>query len=222
MATSTSTLSLFLLSLSLITLTATARPCKTLFFYTTTTSYYPTTTTTTSFPQNPNPNLEILPNSPKFLTFFFTTVNNRDDTHPYVSYFSLRRTRTHTRTPFPLYFEELAEEEKKQRSSKESSMMPVGIYSSVTKSSIKDRTKDIMSVVGALLFGVGCGALTAATMFLVWSLFSPHRFDFDDSDEDSDEDGFDNGDDVFSPKKIGYVAIPDDVDVVKKKDSAPQ
>ncbi|GFP82504.1 extra-large guanine nucleotide-binding protein 1 [Phtheirospermum japonicum] len=34
-------------------------------------------------------------------------------------------------------------------------------YSSMS-SSIRERTKDIMSVVGALLFGVACGALTAA------------------------------------------------------------
>ncbi|CDP01731.1 unnamed protein product [Coffea canephora] len=224
MATSASSLSLFLLSLSLLSLTATARPCKTLFFYTTTTSYYPSTTTTAaSFRQNPN--FEILPKfhsySPKFLTFFFTTVNSREETRPYVSYLSLRRTRAN---PFPLYFEEVpaAEEEKQQRSSVESSVMPLGIYSSVSTSSIRDRTKDIMSVVGALLFGVGCGALTAATMFLIWSLFSPHRFDFDDSDDD--DDGYDNGDDVASPKKIGYIAIPGDVDLVKNKDfnSVPQ
>lgn len=93
-------------------------------------------------------------------------------------------------------------------------VMPLGIYSSVSTSSIRDRTKDIMSVVGALLFGVGCGALTAATMFLIWSLFSPHRFEFDDSD---DEDGYDHGDDDdASPKEIGYTAIPEDVDAIKK------
>ncbi|KAG2722800.1 hypothetical protein I3760_02G142900 [Carya illinoinensis] len=35
-----------------------------------------------------------------------------------------------------------------------------------SSSSLRDRTKDILSVVVALLFGVGCGALTAATMYL--------------------------------------------------------
>ncbi|CAI9777459.1 unnamed protein product [Fraxinus pennsylvanica] len=53
-----------------------------------------------------------------------------------------------------------------------------------------------MSVVGALLFGVGCGVLTTATMYFLWSLFSPHRFDFDDDD------------DITSSKKMGYLAIP--------------
>lgn len=70
-------------------------------------------------------------------------------------------------------------------------------------SSLRDRTKDILSVVVALLFGVGCGALTAATMYLAWSLFS-NRSDYHSSSpfgDDSDEDD-------FSPKKIGYVKIP--------------
>lgn len=92
-------------------------------------------------------------------------------------------------------------------------MLPLGIYSSVSTSSIRDRTKDIMSVVGALLFGVGCGALTAATMFLIWSLFSPHRFEFEDSDDDADDDD----DDKKSHQKVAYVTIPeDDVDLIKK------
>ncbi|MQL67683.1 hypothetical protein F6Q10_35325, partial [Streptomyces vinaceus] len=76
--------------------------------------------------------------------------------------------------------------------------------------SIRDRTKDIMRVVGALLFGVGCGALTAATMYLIWSLFWPNRFEFEDSDNDdfdSDNDGFD----ATAAKKLGYVAIPSKV-----------
>lgn len=63
---------------------------------------------------------------------------------------------------------------------------------------------DIMSVVGALLFGVGCGALTASTMYLIWSLFSPNRFEFADSDDEYDEEDFDD----VSPKKMGYVAVP--------------
>ncbi|KAK7850303.1 hypothetical protein CFP56_001151 [Quercus suber] len=45
-------------------------------------------------------------------------------------------------------------------------------------SSLRDRTKDILSVIIALLFGVGCRAFIAATMYLTWSLFS-HRFSFD-------------------------------------------
>ncbi|KAG9154699.1 hypothetical protein Leryth_019039 [Lithospermum erythrorhizon] len=69
------------------------------------------------------------------------------------------------------------------------------------KSSMKDRSKDIMSVVGALLFGMGCGALTAATMYLVWSLFAPNRFEFEESD-DEEFDGEDD-DELYNPKKMG-------------------
>ncbi|KAF2314776.1 hypothetical protein GH714_033523 [Hevea brasiliensis] len=72
-------------------------------------------------------------------------------------------------------------------------------------SSLRDRTKDILSVVVALLFGVGCGALTAATMYLVWSLFSTRydyryeEFDGEDGDEEDD----------LSAKKMGYGKIPE-------------
>ncbi|KAI6691361.1 hypothetical protein NL676_028189 [Syzygium grande] len=75
--------------------------------------------------------------------------------------------------------------------------VPRGIFD---LSSLRDRTVDILSVVVALLFGVGCGALTAATMYLVWSLFASHRGD--DFQEESDDD------EVVSPKKMGYVKIP--------------
>lgn len=75
-------------------------------------------------------------------------------------------------------------------------MFPVEFYSSI-KSSIRDRTKDIMGVMGAMLFGAGCGALTAAMMYLIWSLFWPATFVFEDSDDDH-----------ASPKKIGYVVLP--------------
>uniref|UniRef100_A0A452XCJ4 Uncharacterized protein n=1 Tax=Aegilops tauschii subsp. strangulata TaxID=200361 RepID=A0A452XCJ4_AEGTS len=37
-------------------------------------------------------------------------------------------------------------------------------------SSFQERAKDILVVVSGLLFGFGCGALTAASMYLVWSL----------------------------------------------------
>lgn len=61
-----------------------------------------------------------------------------------------------------------------------------------------------MSVVGALLFGVGCGALTGAIMYFVWALFSPGRFDFVDvSDDEDDEDDI-----AATKKKLGYMAIP--------------
>ncbi|GFQ05805.1 probable protein kinase at2g41970 [Phtheirospermum japonicum] len=55
-------------------------------------------------------------------------------------------------------------------------------------SSIRERTKDIMSVIGALLFGVACGALTAAGMYFAWALYSPSRFDFGDVSSSSDDD----------------------------------
>lgn len=56
---------------------------------------------------------------------------------------------------------EQVEEELESRSSP-SMMIPVEFYSTVT-SSIRDRSKDIMRIVGALISVVGCGALTAAT-----------------------------------------------------------
>ncbi|XP_030527112.1 uncharacterized protein LOC115738597 [Rhodamnia argentea] len=74
--------------------------------------------------------------------------------------------------------------------------VPLGFFD---LSSLRDRTVDILSVVVALLFGVGCGALTAATMYLVWSLVASHRGD-DFQEESDDEDA--------SPKKMGYVKIP--------------
>lgn len=75
--------------------------------------------------------------------------------------------------------------------------------SSYDLTSLRDRTKDILSVVVALLFGVGCGALTAATMYLAWSLFSSHHHDHDDEAEGEGEK-----EDGLSPKKMGYVKIP--------------
>ena len=70
---------------------------------------------------------------------------------------------------------------------------------------IKDRASDILSVVVGLLFGVGCGALTAATMYLVWALVvNRHGYD------DFEEDDFENEEsDAASLKKLGYVKIPD-------------
>ncbi|KAI3449973.1 hypothetical protein Pfo_006638 [Paulownia fortunei] len=102
-----------------------------------------------------------------------------------------------------------------------SSDFPLKFYSSVS-SSIRDRTKDIMSVVGALLFGVGCGALTAAIMYFVWALFSPGRFDLGDVSSSSDED--DDDDVTAAKKKFGYVAIPTKPEVVEddlKKPAPP-
>ncbi|CAL9165685.1 unnamed protein product [Musa hybrid cultivar] len=68
--------------------------------------------------------------------------------------------------------------------------------------SLQERAKDIIVVVAGLLFGVGCGALTAATMYLVWSLVSNH-YDACASDGEEEEDYM-----ADSPKKVGYVQIP--------------
>ncbi|KAK1441339.1 hypothetical protein QVD17_07187 [Tagetes erecta] len=77
------------------------------------------------------------------------------------------------------------------------------VISSSIKASIQERTMDIMSIVGAVLFGVGCGALTAATMYLFWSLFVPQRFEFgSDSEESSDEEN-----DVRGDQKDGYFVV---------------
>ncbi|KAK9735042.1 hypothetical protein RND81_04G179800 [Saponaria officinalis] len=80
-------------------------------------------------------------------------------------------------------------------------------------STLKERTKDILSVVASLLFGAACGALTATTIYLVWSLCnycrrSIHGFNSDDDDDDND--------DIFNPKKSHYVAIPSS-ETVKEK-----
>ncbi|KAL6225718.1 hypothetical protein ACLB2K_004567 [Fragaria x ananassa] len=94
------------------------------------------------------------------------------------------------------------------RAQPQRTMMPL-LPLSTDLSSLRDRTKDILSVVVALLFGVGCGALTAATMYLAWSLFSS-RHSFDDEDED------------VSPKKMGYVMIPEVVAAAPVKEAAAQ
>ncbi|XP_019243049.1 PREDICTED: uncharacterized protein LOC109223264 [Nicotiana attenuata] len=216
----TSNFTLLLLAFSLLAVSAAGRPCKTLFFITST-SYYHIHRTTTS--QNPNPNF-LLPYpliSPRFLTFSFSSISFRDGSSKFglnrPSIFFRRSDPMLIRGPDPIFYDrddavEEVEEELESRSSP-SMMIPVEFYSSVT-SSVRDRSKDIMRVVGALLFGVGCGALTAATMYLIWFLFWPNRFDFEDSEDDSDDD--------VSPKKMGYVAIPTKVvDDELKKAAAP-
>ncbi|KAF8672375.1 hypothetical protein HU200_049578 [Digitaria exilis] len=68
----------------------------------------------------------------------------------------------------------------------------------------QERARDILVVVVGLLFGVACGALTAASVYLVWSMVagataaSPYEELYDDEDEASDTE---------SPKKVGYVII---------------
>ncbi|KAM7278754.1 hypothetical protein ACFE04_005888 [Oxalis oulophora] len=78
------------------------------------------------------------------------------------------------------------------RLDRDNSINPVGFFLSTKDlTSLRDRTKDILSVVVALLFGVGCGALAASTVYFVWTLFTHrydllHEYDFD-SESESDE-----------------------------------
>ncbi|XP_062209578.1 uncharacterized protein LOC133911374 [Phragmites australis] len=84
--------------------------------------------------------------------------------------------------------------------------LPAASASEDPASSVQERAKDILVVVSGLLFGFGCGALTAASMYLVWSLLAStcaSSYDdvySDDEDQLSDSEG---------PKKAGYVIIHD-------------
>ncbi|CAN0858902.1 hypothetical protein LINGRAHAP2_LOCUS7504 [Linum grandiflorum] len=82
-------------------------------------------------------------------------------------------------------------------------MLPFDV-SSHDISFLRDRTKDILSVVLALLFGVGYGAIIAASMYLVWSLFATQSGTsyYAESDYDKEEED----DDAWS-KKNGYITI---------------
>ncbi|XP_075499905.1 uncharacterized protein LOC142538474 [Primulina tabacum] len=183
--------SILLLCLLASAAAVSARPCKTLFFI--------TTTTTTYYPRNPNP--DPLLQNPQYLSLIFTTTTAR---FPH-------------RQP-SLSFHSNSFDDESHSSSMASSKAPVRFYSSVS-SSIRDRSKDIMGVVGALLVGVGFGVLTGVAIFFVWALFSPRHFDFSDGSDSED-------DDVSAAKKFGYVKIPADTKVIDrgddlKKDSQP-
>ncbi|PWA83819.1 hypothetical protein CTI12_AA163910 [Artemisia annua] len=92
-------------------------------------------------------------------------------------------------------------------------------------SSVKDRTIDIMSIVGSLLFGVGCGAFTAAVMYSIW-YFCSGRADEEGEDFDSDEEEFFDDVEGGHVKNGEYVAVAnaekevpptaDEVDAMKK------
>ncbi|XP_078440693.1 uncharacterized protein LOC144710728 [Wolffia australiana] len=74
-------------------------------------------------------------------------------------------------------------------------------------SSLRERARDILAVVAGLLFGVGCAALTSASVYLAWYLiysrYETQRIDgYDYLDEDERLDAME------SPKKMGYVGIP--------------
>ncbi|KAL6505376.1 hypothetical protein OROGR_025193 [Orobanche gracilis] len=191
--------SLPLLLLSLFAATAYARPCKTLFYFssiTTTSTYHPYN----SLPRNPNPNSLIGNQNPRYLTLIFTsTATPSSDRLPYINSDSDAAS---------------AFNDNPQSSPMMTSFnFPLKFYSSAS-SSMRKRSKDIMSVVGALLFGFGCGALTAAIMYFVRALFSPSRFDFGGVSSSSDDDGDDNDDIASAKKKLGYLAIPTQPKVV--------
>ncbi|KAK4441452.1 hypothetical protein Salat_0480100 [Sesamum alatum] len=176
----------FLVVVFFLAATASARPCKTIFYFsaTTTTTYYPLN----SLNANPNPNSLLPGQNPRYLTFIFTTTTRFPSHRPFLNFDSNDQL-----------------DEDSQSSVMTSSDFPLKFYSSVS-SSMRDRTRDIMGVVGALLFGVGCGALTAAAIYFLWALFTTHRVDFDDLSSSSSDD--DDDDDVTVSKKLGYVAIP--------------
>ncbi|GMP26832.1 hypothetical protein CsSME_00003109 [Camellia sinensis var. sinensis] len=182
--------------LGLLALSATARPgrhfhpCKTLIFFSASSS---SSSSSDSLDQNPN----FSPQNPS-ITVFFTEIR---EIHPKPTTFV---------SSYPTVIVDRATVDDVEEHD-DNRPLPFGLYSS----SFRDRTKDILSVVGSLLFGVGCGALTAATLYLIWSLFAPNRFDFRDSDGEFDDDDDDDDDDDVNPKKIGYVTIPAVDDPVK-------
>ncbi|XP_010470451.1 PREDICTED: uncharacterized protein LOC104750359 [Camelina sativa] len=159
-----------------ITTICAARPCKTFLI-----SSYSLSIT----PENPN--LESDFTSTRFVTVF--TIR-RLNPHHVVPFFVNRRHET------PQI--QRSEEDRRSQLS-----LPMG---SDNINSFRDRTRDILSVVVALLFGVGCGALTAATMYLVWALVvNRQSYDF----EEEEEDDYENEEsDAASLKKLGYVKIP--------------
>lgn len=176
--------SLPLLLLLLSAATAAARPCKTIFYFSAT-RYYPLRNQ--GFPNS-------LLQNPRYLTLVFTTT-----TSP-ASQLTENLSSLSFDSVNPLDFE--SDSDSESSSTITSSTLLIKFHSSVSNS-IRERTRDIMSVVGALLFGVACGALTAATMYFLGALFSPGRFEFDDisSSDDDDDDG------ATTAKKFGYVAL---------------
>ncbi|OAY57257.1 uncharacterized protein LOC110605036 [Manihot esculenta] len=178
--------------LSFISLSASARPCKTLFISSYSFSIKPL------YPK-PNSNFDRRSSSG-----FVTIVTEITQQHSSSEIFL-------DRPVFPAVDHYDTSEPQGIQRRQEGPVLPFGI-SSYDMSSLRDRTKDILSVVVALLFGVGCGALTAATMYLVWSLFST-RYDY--RYEEFDGEDVDEADDV-SPKKMGYVKIPEAVSMPKQ------
>ncbi|CAA6662725.1 unnamed protein product [Spirodela intermedia] len=74
-------------------------------------------------------------------------------------------------------------------------------------SSLRERARDILVVVAGLLFGVGCAALTSASVYLAWYLINS-RYELASADGYDYVDDDDSVDDMESPKKMGYVGLP--------------
>ncbi|XP_021742717.1 uncharacterized protein LOC110708799 [Chenopodium quinoa] len=168
-------------------------PCNTLIVSTYSFSF---------LPQNPNSDI---PNNPHFIVV-------SADLRPLLRHHQLRPRRF---MPFSVVDKtQKPEFRPEQPINERPEFLPLGF------SSLRERTKDILSVVASLLFGAACGALTAGTMYLIWSLFNHGHGSYrslDGFNSDSDDDNDD--DDIFNPKKPGYVAIP--ASPVKGVDSAP-
>ncbi|KNA20081.1 hypothetical protein SOVF_055620 [Spinacia oleracea] len=155
-------------------------------------------------PLNPNPNHNLLPHHhrPQFLVV-------SADLNPYHRYSRHGRFFPVMVDRLPVTDRTASFETPKERPE----FLPLGF------SSLRDRTKDILSVVASLLFGAACGALTAGTMYLVWSLFNHRSGSYRSLDGFSSDDDDNDDDDIFNPKKTGYVAIP--ASPVKAMDSIP-
>ncbi|PIA41008.1 hypothetical protein AQUCO_02300052v1 [Aquilegia coerulea] len=189
-------------------------PCKTIFISSFTVSSY-------KF-QNPNPNNQIqnpnnqfeiqIQNPPRFFTIFdFYPTQKQEEIQLQQQPFEIfldRRLPSFNSEQFLLPRSVIPFRLEKPAPRHPAAVLPS--FGGVT-SSLRDRTKDILSVVVALLFGVGCGALTSATMYLAWTLitnrYQAHRDYQDDSDFSSDDED-------VNPKKMGYCKIPDDVPAV--------
>lgn len=85
-------------------------------------------------------------------------------------------------------------------------------------SSLQDRARDILAVAAGLLFGVGCGALTAATLYFLFAVATNRHLIIGGSHYDDDEEEEDEYDEIPSPKKGGYVAVPVVASEVATKD----
>ena len=172
MASSTQRLLLALtIFIGVLSISASGRPCKTLFISSYSIHFNP---------RNPNPNSE---NPAGFVTIF-TEIRQFSPRRPLIFL-------DHPILPSMDDREQHLIHEPKRR------VLPF----EYDFSSLRDRTKDILSVVVALLFGVGCGSLTAVTMYLVWSLFANRHDSRNSYEEFSDVD---DHDDDLSPKKMGY------------------